>query len=84
MDHTDITCSHFIRTMADFLAGELDGDEEKQSRLHVETCPDCASYLRNYEATMGFGRETGSEDAANARMPDELVRDILAARRRMN
>jgi anti-sigma factor RsiW len=82
VEHDDISCSHFIRTLSDYRDGELVADDERRSRLHVENCPDCASYLRNYEATMRIGRESLSEDLAAEALPASLVQGILAARRR--
>lgn len=83
-DHTglasdDLTCEQFIHALGAFVAGELSPAARARSEHHEAACRDCASYRRDYEATMRLARDAASGDAA---LPDALVQRILAARRR--
>jgi anti-sigma factor RsiW len=84
VDHDDITCKQFIRTLANFLAGELDADGRGRSELHLSVCPECVRYLEGYEITIRLGSDALREDSAEgeAGLPRELASVILAARKR--
>lgn len=80
----ELTC----REVADFLMayddGELDAPERAAFDAHLAECPDCVVYLRSYRATVALGRRAFADEdaAAEEHVPEELVRGILAARRR--
>ena len=80
MEHDEITCKQFIRTLAEFLAGELDSGDERRSELHLEVCPDCVRYLKDYEVTIRLG--AGSREDEDAAMPADLARVILTSRKK--
>jgi len=79
-----LTC----RELADFLMayedGELSAAERARFDAHLAECPDCVAYLASYRATVALGRKAFEDEdaAASARVPEELVRAVLAARRR--
>jgi anti-sigma factor RsiW len=75
----DLTCEQFLDTLGAFVAGELAPAARARCEYHVAACGDCASYRKDYEATMRLTREAAGGDAA---LPDALVERILAARRR--
>lgn len=85
MNHDDITCKQFIRTLADYLAGELDSAGQGRSELHLSVCAECVSYLKNYEITIRLEADAlreGKNDDTNG-LPPALTSVILAARRRI-
>jgi len=79
-----LTC----RELADFLAEYLDGTLDPDTRIlfdaHLAVCPDCVTYLRSYAQTIRLAKAAcgGPDDPVPAGVPDELVRAIVAARRR--
>lgn len=87
MDHTEITCQQFIRALADYLAGDLTPDEMGSSEMHLAVCPECVSYLKNYEITIRLGadafRAGGDPGAAETdALPEGFADVILTARPR--
>jgi anti-sigma factor RsiW len=83
VDHDEITCKQFLRTLADFLAGELDAAGQGRSELHLSVCPECVRYLESYEVTIRLGSAL-REDAADSAtaLPQDLKNVILEARKR--
>jgi anti-sigma factor RsiW len=80
----ELTC----REVADFLMayddGELAAPERAAFDAHLAQCPDCVAYLQSYRATVALGKRAFADENAAARnhVPEELVRAVLAARRR--
>lgn len=79
-----LTCREFIEFLADYLAHDLPPASQAEFEFHLSDCPDCALYLKSYEATIRLGRMVCADlDAPPPEeVPEELVRGILAARRR--
>jgi anti-sigma factor RsiW len=79
-----VTCREFADFLADYLSGELSPGTRAQFERHLEVCPNCVAYLSNYRDTIVLGRTVMAEgDAAvPADVPDDLVKAILASRRR--
>jgi anti-sigma factor RsiW len=80
--HAEITCREFIEFLADYLAGELSPASQAEFDFHLSDCPDCASYLKSYEATIRLGKEAFAdlEAPVPAEVPQELLQGILTAR----
>lgn len=74
-----ITC----REVADFLMGYLDRELDVATREsfeeHLACCPPCVHYLESYRKTVELARKV-AEDVPE-RVPEELVKAILAARK---
>ena len=72
------------RDFADFLLSYVDGDLAPAIRAgfdaHLEVCPDCVRYLRQYVDTIAAA-PLAFCDEDFAQVPDELVHAILASRR---
>jgi len=74
------TCREAVASLADYVAGELGGDERRGLEGHLADCAECLAYLRSYRATVRSSRDLcGDEDERRAGMPDELLRAIVAA-----
>jgi len=79
-----MTCRELVEFLSAYLAGELAAEEQARFDGHLAECPDCVRYLRSYEETMAVAKGAFAHpgDPVPADVPEELVRAILAARRR--
>jgi anti-sigma factor RsiW len=80
-----LTCREIADFLFDYLSGNLPVDHAAQFERHLSVCPACVDYIRSYEDTIRFSRAAFDEptDEQTAAVPEELVRAILAARRRV-
>ena len=76
-----LTCQEVSDFLAAYLAAELAADERARFEAHLAVCPDCRTYLRQYEATRDLCKGALDAEARDAGVPEELVQAILAARR---
>jgi len=80
---TAATCQLTCREIADFLgayvAGELRARERGAFEGHLAECPDCRTYVDQYERTRRLAKEA-CNDAVDAGVPEALVAAILAAK----
>ena len=79
-----MTCRELVEFLMDYLDGQLSGPERMCFEEHLEECPDCVAYLATYRKAIRLGKEacTAGNDSIPTDVPEELVRAILAARRR--
>lgn len=79
-----VTCREFADFLMDYVSGDLP-DEVRQAFVdHLELCPNCQRYLESYEESIALGRRAfdDAEAPVPAEVPEELIRAILASRRR--
>ena len=80
----DLTC----RQVADFLMAYLDHELDTAARAafdaHLHECDECVLYLRSYVDAVRLGKAAyrDPDAAATDVMPEQLVRAVLAARKR--
>ena len=79
-----MTCRECIEFFSAFVDGELSEDVRFRFDAHVAACPACAAYLKSYEATVKLAKAalSGLDDPVPADVPEDLVKAILAARRK--
>ena len=79
-----MTCREFADFLADYLSGELSPGTRAQFERHLEVCPNCVAYLSNYRDTIVLGRMAmaGDDAAVPTDVPEDLIKAILASRRR--
>lgn len=79
-----MTCRELVAFLMDYLDGVLPDAERQCFEEHLGECPDCVAYLATYRETIRLGKEacTSNQDAIPAEVPEDLVRAVLAARRR--
>jgi len=76
------------RELTDFIyayeEGELPSDERAAFDAHLAECPDCVAYLAGYRRSVALGKQAFEEpdEPVPDEVPDDLVRAVLAARRR--
>jgi len=80
---TSITCRELIEFLDDYVADALPADQRERFEAHLEICPACVDYLASYCDTMRLEAEAFDGDAPLVdAVPEELVRAVLASRRR--
>lgn len=77
-----ITCRQLIDFIADYLSGELPGEQRAEFDRHLAVCPSCVAYVESYRQTIRLGRMAlaASDDPASGVVPERLVRAVRAAR----
>ena len=79
-----MTCREFADFIVDYMTGELPSEERALFERHLQRCPHCPEYLKQYEDSVRAGRlafDALDEDVPVS-VPDELVQAILEATRR--
>jgi anti-sigma factor RsiW len=76
-----MTCEEVVEFLMAYTSGELPETERAAFEEHLAECPDCVSYLHSYEETVRLGKAACAGDDLDE-VPEELIRAILAARRK--
>ena len=74
-----LTCREIADFLMSYLDHELDAIQLREFEHHLELCPPCVSYLESYKATGALSKKAFA--AEPEKMPEELVKSILAARK---
>ena len=78
-----MTCREFAEFLDAYFAGALAPAEQAEFQRHVAACPPCVAYLASYGKTIDICNRLGKQQHdVPADVPEELVRAILAARKR--
>jgi anti-sigma factor RsiW len=79
-----MTCRELVEFLMDYLDRLLSEPERMCFEKHLGECPDCVAYLATYREAIRLGKEacTADEDSIPTDVREELVRAILASRRR--
>ena len=79
-----MTCRELTDFLGDYLDGDLAAATRAEFDAHLNVCPNCVTYLRNYETAIRLGKAVckTEHDAVADDVPEELVQAILAARSR--
>jgi anti-sigma factor RsiW len=77
-----VTCEEVITFLLDYLAHELEPEEEASFERHLAICPSCVAYLETYQEAVRMSRETVLREELRPPGPlgVELARAILASR----
>ena len=73
-----MTCREITEFVADYLDGSIAPLVRRQFEAHLEVCPDCVNYLRQYRDTVRLTASAGDMEVVWG-MPEELVRAIVLA-----
>jgi anti-sigma factor RsiW len=79
-----MTCRELVGFLHEYLDDALAAHVRARFDQHLAACADCATYLRTYKTTVKLGRAAFAhpDDPVPGDVPEDLVRAILAARRR--
>ena len=79
-----MTCWELVEFLMDYLDGQLAEPERLRFEDHLGECPDCAAYLATYREAVRLGKEacTAGDTSIPPEVPEDLVRAVLAARRK--
>jgi anti-sigma factor RsiW len=77
-----MNCRELTEHLDAYLEGGLAAAQHVELERHLAGCQSCVNYLDSYRRSVDLGRAALREtDRAEAEVPDELVRAILAARK---
>ena len=79
-----MTCQEVADFLMDYLNGELSKTQRALFEEHLGLCPECVAYLRSYEMTIKASKSACApvRDPDTNEVPEDLVRAILAARKK--
>ena len=79
-----MTCRELVEFLMEYLDGLLAEPERMCFEEHLGECPDCVAYVATYREAIRLGKEAckAGNDSIPTDVPEELVRAILASRRR--
>jgi len=79
-----MTCSEFSEFLDAYLAGELAPVEREEFERHLAACKHCVDYLATYEQAVKLGKAAFEKPDREVpeKVPEDLVRAILAARKK--
>jgi anti-sigma factor RsiW len=80
----DLSCRELTDFIYAYEEGELPGDDRAAFDAHLAECPDCVAYLAGYRRSVSLGKQAfeGPDEPAPDDVPADLIRAVLAARRR--
>lgn len=80
-----LTCREVIEFLMNYAEGNVTPEERVRFEEHLAVCPACVNYLNTYRTTVRLSQQAFEplpSDAGEARIPDDLVKAILDARRK--
>ena len=79
-----ITCRELIDFLYLYLEGELAPDRASEFERHLGVCDSCVNYIETYKKAIVLGKHSfqDSEAPASACAPEDLVRAVLATRKK--
>ena len=73
-----MTCREITDFLMDHVGGSLPADVAAAFDQHLERCPNCCEFLRQYRDAIAAGR-AACEDSKPSEIPDDLVKAIISA-----
>jgi anti-sigma factor RsiW len=79
-----MTCRELVDFLGAYLDRGLSDVVRRRFEEHLAACPGCAAYLEAYRDTVRLAKDAfrDPEDPVPASVPEDLVKAILAARRK--
>jgi anti-sigma factor RsiW len=67
----------------DYLDGTLTPEQRHEVDRHLAVCPSCVEYIKGYQEAVKLGKTVlrTTDDAAEG-VPEDLIKAVLAARKR--
>jgi len=84
IEENPVTCQEVADFLLDYLTGALSSTQHAVFEEHLGFCPECVAYLRSYEITIKAAKTACNQvhNRDGNDVPEDLVRAILAARRK--
>jgi anti-sigma factor RsiW len=76
-----MTCQEFVDLLPAYGDRELSAGDRIAADEHLAECDHCANYARGYHRTIELAKAVSTGSSREKRLPEALVRNILAARR---
>ncbi|HEY2796518.1 MAG TPA: zf-HC2 domain-containing protein [Thermoanaerobaculia bacterium] len=80
-DRPYITCRELLDFLDSYLENELPEDRRAEFDRHVDVCPACRAYIRQYGVAIRLAPRA-FEPSEHEEAPEELIEAILRARGR--
>lgn len=75
------SCRELVEFLMDYCDGQLPPEQRASFEKHLSHCPPCLAYLKTYQQAICLGKQACAEEIEKSpKMPEELVKAILAAR----
>jgi anti-sigma factor RsiW len=83
-EENPVTCQEVAGFLMDYINSELSETQRAIFEEHLGICPECVAYLRSYEITIKASKSACAHvrDPDTNEVPEDLVRAILAARKK--
>jgi anti-sigma factor RsiW len=78
----EISCRDFVEFLNQYVDDELEPARRAVFERHLSICQDCTAYLDSYRKTMRLSVQALREASFPSEVPEELLKAILAARKR--
>jgi predicted anti-sigma-YlaC factor YlaD len=81
---TELTCKELVEFLSDYLEESLEPTQRVVFDRHLSLCSDCRNYVDSFRRAMSCSALAigAHEVTKEVRVPEELIRAILAARDR--
>jgi anti-sigma factor RsiW len=76
-----MTCQEFVDVLPAYRERELSAGERTGAEEHLAGCEQCATYARGYDRTIELAKAASAGPSREEKLPEALVRKILAAHR---
>ena len=76
-----MTCQEFVDLQPAYGDRELSAGDRTAADEHLAVCDQCANYARGYNRTTALAKAAFTGSSREEKLPEALVRNILAARR---
>lgn len=79
-----MTCKEFTEFLDSYLSEEISPAERAEFEQHLAICVQCVAYLATYKQAVAMGKAALEKPDGDvpSDVPEELVRAILAARKK--
>jgi predicted anti-sigma-YlaC factor YlaD len=78
----EVTCEEVLTFLWAYLAGELPPVKVEEFERHLAICSSCVAYLETYQQTVELSRGSVRAEDREEELPEDLVRAVMAARRK--
>jgi anti-sigma factor RsiW len=70
-----VNCREISGFLHDYVAGELEPDVLAEFNRHLDACPNCRTFLSQYQDTIALGRTVAGAPVPD--LPEDLVKAVL-------